>query len=187
MVKRLVVTGYKAHELGIFKDTHQGISIIKKAIKNQLLILMDEGLEWIILSGQQGVEIWTAELVLEMKLDYPHLKYAIITPFLEQEKNWNEVKQEKYRTLLIQADYQTSLTNRPYEAPWQFVEKNKFFLRNSDGILIVYDEENEGSPMYIKKLAEQYESKQNYSIFIIDAYDLQTIAEEVAEETRNDF
>jgi len=187
MVKRLVVTGYKAHELGIFNDSHEGIPIIKQAIKNQLLALMDEGLEWIILSGQQGVETWTAELVLEMKVEFPHLKYAIITPFLDQEKNWNELKQEKHKSLLFQADYETSLTKRPYEAPWQFIEKNKFLLRNSDGMLIVYDEENEGSPKFIKKLAEQYKEKENYSLFNIDAYDLQTIAEEIAEEMRNDF
>lgn len=187
MVKRLVVTGYKAHELGIFNDSHPGIPVIKKAIKNQLLALIDDGLEWIILSGQQGVETWTAELVLEMKEEYSHLKYAIITPFLEQEKSWNELKQEKYRNLLFKADYETSLTKRPYEAPWQFIEKNKFLLRNSDGILIVYDEENEGSPKFIRKLAEQYAEKENYSLFFIDAYDLQTIAEEIAEEERNHF
>ncbi|QFF98769.1 DUF1273 domain-containing protein [Psychrobacillus glaciei] len=187
MVKRLVVTGYKAHELGIFNDSHPGIPIIKKAIKNQLLALINEGLEWIILSGQQGIETWTAELVLEMKEEYPNLKYAIITPFLEQEKNWNELKQEKYRALLSHANYQTSLTKKVYEAPWQFIEKNKFFLRNSDGILIVYDEENDGSPKYTKKLAEQYAEKENYSIFIIDAYDLQLMAEEIAEEERNNY
>lgn len=187
MVKRLVVTGYKAHELGIFNDSHPGIPVIKQAIKNKLIALMDEGLEWVILSGQQGVETWTAEVVLEMKETFPHLKYAIITPFLEQEKNWNELKQEKYKSLLFQADYETSLTKRPYEAPWQFIEKNKFLLRNSDGILIVYDEENEGSPKFIKKLAEAYMEKENYTLFTIDAYDLQTIAEEIAEEMRNDF
>ena len=187
MVKRLVVTGYKPHELGIFNDSHPGIPIIKKAIQNKILALLDEGLEWIILSGQQGVETWTAEVVLEMKAEFPHLKFAIITPFLDQEKNWNELKQEKYRSILYKADYETSLTKRPYEAPWQFIEKNKFLLRNSDGILIVYDEENEGSPKFIKKLAEQYAEKETYPLFIIDAYDLQTIAEEIAEETRNDF
>ncbi|TQR19691.1 SLOG family protein [Psychrobacillus vulpis] len=187
MIKRLVVTGYKAHELGIFDDSHQGIPIVKKAIKNQFIALIDEGLEWIILSGQQGVETWTAEVVLEMKEEYPDLKFAIITPFLDQEKNWSELKQEKYRSLLSQADYQTSLTKRPYEAPWQFIEKNKFLLRNSDGILIVYDEENEGSPKYIKNLAAKFAEKENYSIFSIDAYDLQVIAEEIAEEKRNDY
>ena len=86
MVKRLVVTGYKQHELGIFDDKHPGIPIIKKAIQNQLIALMDAGLEWVILGGQQGVETWTAELILELKDEYPHLKFAIITPFLTKKK-----------------------------------------------------------------------------------------------------
>ena len=36
--------------------------------------------------GQLGVEIWAAEVVMELQMEYPHLKYAVITPFLEQEK-----------------------------------------------------------------------------------------------------
>ena len=58
--------------------------------------------------------------------------------------------------IVAMADFHTSLTKRPYEAPWQFIEKDKFFMRNSDGILIVYDEENEGSPKFVKKAAEKY-------------------------------
>ena len=107
MVKRLLVTGYKAHELGIFQDSHPGITIIKKALENQLRQFLEEDLEWIILSGQQGVETWTAELVIELKEEYPHLKYAVITPFLEQEKNWNEQKQEKYQRYLLLKDRYT--------------------------------------------------------------------------------
>ena len=187
MMKRLLVTGYKAHELGIFNDSHEGISIIKKALENQLRVLLDEGLEWVILGGQQGIETWTAELILDLKDEYPHVKYAIITPFLEQEKNWNEQKKEKYERLLIQADYHTSVTKKPYEAPWQFIERNKFVVRNTDGMLIVYDEENEGSPKYIKKLAEQYAENNDYRLIIIDAYSLQVIAEEIAEDERNQF
>ncbi|MDS8740888.1 SLOG family protein, partial [Streptococcus pneumoniae] len=95
----------------------------------------------VILSGQLGVETWAAEAVIELQEEFPQLHFAILTPFEDQEKNWNEAKQEKYEFLLSQADFHRSLTNKPYEAPWQFVEKNKFFLRNSDGILLVYDEE----------------------------------------------
>lgn len=62
--------------------------------------LLDEGLEWVILSGQLGVETWAAELVVELKKEFPQLKYSIITPFLEQEKNWNEQKKENYQGLL---------------------------------------------------------------------------------------
>ena len=87
-MKRLVVTGYKQHELGIFDDQHPGIEYIKKAIKSRFLDLLDEGLEWVIVSGQLGVEAWAVEVVIELKEIYPELKYAVITPFLEQEKNW---------------------------------------------------------------------------------------------------
>jgi uncharacterized phage-like protein YoqJ len=178
MLKRLVITGYKQHELGIFDDKNPGIRFIKKALENRLRSLIDEGLEWVILSGQLGVETWAAEVVLEMKKEFPELKYAVLTPFLEQEKKWNEAKQEKYQMILDQADFHRSLTNKPYEAPWQFVEKNKFFLRNSDGILIVYDEETEGSPKFIKKEAERYAEKADYVVLTITGDDLRVVTEE---------
>ncbi|UZM99780.1 SLOG family protein [Lysinibacillus sp. MHQ-1] len=32
MLTRIMITGYKPHELGIFNDKHPGIGIIKKGI-----------------------------------------------------------------------------------------------------------------------------------------------------------
>lgn len=179
MHTRFIVTGYKPHELGIFNDKHPGIAIIKKALEENLRRLIDEGLEWVILSGQQGVETWAAEVIIDLKKEFPSLKYAIITPFLEQEKNWNELKQEKYHYITSKADFTTSVTKKPYEAPWQFIEKDKFNIMNTDGILLVYDEENEGSPKYIKRLAMKYAENHDYEILTITAYDLQIIAEEI--------
>lgn len=178
MLKRLAITGYKQHELGIFDDKNPGIRFIKKALENHLRVLIDEGLEWVIISGQLGVETWAAEVMLDLKEEYPELKYAVLTPFLDQEKRWNEAKQEKYQMILEMADFHRSLTNRPYEAPWQFIEKNKFFLRNSDGMLIVYDEEMDGSPKFTKKEAESYAEKNDYQVFTITADDLRVVAEE---------
>ena len=174
----MVVTGYKPHELGIFDDKHPGIHFIKKALENRLVSLLDDGLEWVIISGQLGIETWAAEIVIELKKEHTGLKYAIITPFKEQEKNWNDMKKEKYHTIVALADYHVSLTSKPYEAPWQFIEKDKFFMRNSDGILIVYDEENEGSPKFVKKAAEKYAERTDYQVLTITADDLQVIAEE---------
>ena len=178
ILKRLVVTGYKPHELGIFDDKHPGVQFIKKALEKRLVALLDDGLEWVIISGQLGIETWAADVVIELKKEYTELKYAVITPFNEQEKNWNDMKKEKYHTIIALADYHTSLTNRSYEAPWQFIEKDKFFMRNSDGILIVYDEENDGSPKFVKKAAEKYAERSDYQVLTISADDLQVIAEE---------
>ena len=181
-MQTIFISGYRPHELGIFNDKHPGIPIIKKAIENELRILFDEGLEWVVISGQQGVETWAAEVIIELKNEYPNIKYSVITPFLEQEKNWNEQKQQKYHYIVSKADFVTSVTKRPYEAPWQFIEKDKFIIQNTDGILLVYDEDNEGSPKYVKKLAQKYEDQHNYKIIEINAYDLQSIAEEMQRE-----
>lgn len=181
-MKSIYVTGYRAHELGIFNDKHPGIPVIKKALTDNLTMLCEDGLEWVIVSGQLGVEHWATEVVLELKQQYPNLKYSIITPFLEQEKNWNDQKKEKYALMTMQADFVTSVTKRPYEAPWQFTEKDKFIIQNTDGMLLIYDEENEGSPKYIKRLVEKYKENNEYTFIQINAYDLQLVAEELQQQ-----
>ena len=45
-------------------------------------------------------------------------------------------------------------------------------------MLIVYDEENEGSPKFIKKAADRYAKSSDYVVLTITANDLQVIAEE---------
>jgi uncharacterized phage-like protein YoqJ len=181
-MKSIYITGYRPHELGIFNDSHPGVPIIKKALEQQLRRLIDDGLEWVVISGQQGCETWAVEVVWELKQEFEHLKYSIITPFLEQQKNWNEVKQLKYDELIAKADYVTTVTKRPYEAPWQFIEKDKFIIANTDGMLIVYDEDNEGSPKYVLNLVEKYMDNHDYELIRINAYDLQMVAEEIQQQ-----
>ncbi|MCZ8521208.1 MULTISPECIES: DUF1273 domain-containing protein [Paenibacillus] len=179
MLKRVLVTGYKASELGIFSLKHPGIPIIKKAIRKQLLSLLDDGLEWVIVSGQWGVEFWAAETALELKGEGWALQLAVITPFLEPEENWSEDKQNSYRSVTGRADYVNSVTKTKYDGPWQFKEKDRFLLRNTDGLLLVYDEEQEGSPRFIREMALKHaERVPGYRIVTVNALDLQSIAEE---------
>ncbi|MFE5320347.1 SLOG family protein [Paenibacillus sp. NPDC056579] len=177
-MKRVVVTGYKAAELGIYSLKHPGIPIIKKAIKKQIVALLDEGLEWVIVSGQWGVELWAAEAVLELQEEYDTVQLAVITPFLEQDENWSEEKRSVYSSILQRANYVNSVTKTKYDGPWQFKEKNKFLLRNSDGIIVLYDEEKEGSPKFIKEQALHLAKQHDYRILSITANDLQNIVEE---------
>ncbi|WP_281891102.1 DUF1273 domain-containing protein [Paenibacillus sp. YYML68] len=183
-MKRMLITGYKASELGIFSNKHPGVPIIKKAIRRRLEEALEEGLEWVIVSGQWGVELWAAQAVIELKADYPQLQLAVITPFLEQEENWSDDKKEQYQEVLRRADYTKSVTNSKYVGPWQFAEKNKFLLKHTDGLLIVYDEEKEGSPRYMLKQAEQQAAARHYVIRTITAFELEQAAEE---EQQHDY
>nr|WP_038535791.1 DUF1273 domain-containing protein [Neobacillus sedimentimangrovi] len=178
MIKVLAISGYKPYELGIFKNNDPSVYYIKAAFKKALLSKLDEGLEWILISGQLGAELWAAEVVLDLKVQYPDLKLAVITPFLEQEASWNENNREWYHTVLAQADFVNSVTKKKYENPWQFHLKNQFMIEKSDGLLLLYDQDKEGTPKYIFEFGLKYQEKNEYPIDLITFYDLQMIVEE---------
>ncbi|WP_066174070.1 DUF1273 domain-containing protein [Bacillus marinisedimentorum] len=187
MAKVAAVTGYKAHELGIFSDEHPGLPYIKKTLEKRIRSLADEGLEWVIITGQLGVELWAGETVIGLKDEYPDLKLAFITPFLEQEEKWSENNQEYYQLIQSQADFTDSITRRKYENPGQFQLKNDFLVHKCDMILVLYDEERGGSPGYIVEAARKMrEEKPGPELMFITPFDIdETIRDE--QENNPDF
>lgn len=186
-MKRVWITGYKAHELGIFDQKHKGISIIKKAILNYLQPLLIDGLEWVVISGQYGVETWAAEEVLELKKTYSSLKLAIITPFINIDSQWQEQRKEAFQHLIQHADYVNSVYKTEYQGPWQFKATNKFIMENSDGMILLFDEEKEGTPRYILDSIHKMTTPDSYKVLQISMYDLQLIAEEEMEKERKEW
>ena len=165
--KGILVTGYKAHELGIFDSKHIGIKYIKKVIEKKLVNLIEEGLEWVLISGQLGVELWAAEVVLALKKQYPDLKLAVITPYLNQQSNWNEANKMLYDEITQSANYVDSISKRDYESPSQLKQKNEFLVNKSDGLLLIYDEEKPVSPTYYLANAKKKQESSSYEIVYI--------------------
>ena len=57
-MKTVYVTGYKSFELNIFKDDMKEVDYLKQFIEHKLLQYIDEGLEWVLIQGQIGIELW---------------------------------------------------------------------------------------------------------------------------------
>lgn len=85
--------------------------------------------------------------------------------------------QEQYEAVLAASDFTESLTHRPYESPVQFKQKNRFFIEKADGLLILYDEEREGSPVYMLNEAKG-SGKRDFPIYTITMDDLRVTVEE---------
>ncbi|OZM57325.1 hypothetical protein CIB95_07625 [Lottiidibacillus patelloidae] len=177
-MKVVLVTGYKAHELGIFDNKHPGVRIIKQVVKTKLISLIEEGLEWVIISGQPGVEIWAGECVVELKEKYENLKLGVLTPFFNQEERWKDDAKERYNQLLLEADFVDSISKKPYEDPSQLRIKNQYLVSKTDGLVILYDEDKPGSPSYyLTEAQKRYENDENYPILYITPYDIESAAE----------
>ncbi|EDL63325.1 DUF1273 domain-containing protein [Bacillus sp. SG-1] len=178
MGKVAAVTGYKSFELGIFKEDEPALKYIKAAIQKQLESLLEDGLEWVLISGQIGTELWAAEVVFDLQLEYPDLKLAVLTPFLNQEEKWSETNKEYYEMIISQADFVDSVSKQPYTSPAQFRNRDQLFLHKCDAIVILYDDEKEGSPQYFFKSAKEYRENNSLEIRQITFMDLQWIVEE---------
>jgi uncharacterized phage-like protein YoqJ len=177
-----MVTGYKSHELGIFDENHLGIGYIKKVLQRRLIAFIEDGLEWVLISGQLGVEIWCGEVVIELKQQYPQLKLAVLTPFYNQEERWNDIKKEQYGILLQQADYVDSITKRNYDSPNQLKLKNQFLIEKSDGLLVIYDDDKVGSPSYYITYAKAKSETSDYQIFYIYPDEIELVYQEDIEQ-----
>ncbi|MBB6452250.1 putative phage-like protein YoqJ [Salirhabdus euzebyi] len=166
----LTITGYKPMELGIFNSNDKRIPYIKETIKRRLLPLIEDGIEWILISGQAGVELWAAEVVLELQLEYD-IKLAVIPPFTNQEQRWKEDLQLVYQEIVEQADFYEPLVKKEYEGPHQFKIKDKWLIQKSDACLILYEPENEGTPKFFLEEVKR-QNKPNFQLFYITSFDL---------------
>jgi uncharacterized phage-like protein YoqJ len=185
--KNVAITGYKPFELGIFKKDHASVEFIKRALFKEIFPLVEEGLEWVIISGQLGVELWAAEVVFEIQNHVPDLKLAVLTPFLSQEEKWSDYNKEWYESIMAQADFVESITHKPYENPNQFILKNQVLLHKSDLAIIMYDPEREGSPKFFYEAAKRYKETNEYEVREISFYDLQLVVEEEMSKKMDQF
>ncbi|WKB34643.1 DUF1273 domain-containing protein [Terrilactibacillus sp. S3-3] len=184
--KAVLVTGYKPYELGIYSDEHPGVPVIKYCLRSSILQLIDDGASWFVISGQIGVELWAAEVVLSLKQEAYDVHLAVIVPFLEQEAKWKDEQKEKYYAILEQADFVDAISKRTYDSPTQLRQKNDFLVAKTDEMLLVlYDDSKPGSPEYYLVPARRKARHQSYPVFTIDRYDLELASQDLKEQDPN--
>lgn len=174
MVSVLVV-GYKAFDLGIFGDKDQRLKIIKAAIRRDLIYLLENGMKWLVFTGNLGFEVWVLEVAKELQEEY-NFQLATIFIFENQGENWNEANQEKLANFknvdFIKYAYPS------YENPSQFRTYNQFLLESTDGAYIFYDEENETKLKYLYQMMKENEQ---YHLKKLTFDDLNEMAENFSE------
>jgi uncharacterized phage-like protein YoqJ len=172
-VKTLYVTGYKSFEIGVFQDNDPKIAVIKNVLKREIIGFLEAGLEWVLVAGNLGTEIWAAEVVAELKNDYPELKLGIIYPFKEFGSNWNEKNQGNLEKIERLADFVDSVSHQTYQSPAQLKMHTRFLLEHTGASLLIYDREYPGKTEYFLKDATLFSEQYPYEIRLITMDDLQ--------------
>lgn len=179
LLKKIAVSGYKSYELGIFQENDIKVGFIKSALKKRLLQLIEEGLEWVLLSGQLGVELWAAQSVQELQADGWNIQLGVIPPFENQESRWSDEMKMIYEEVCAVADFCQPLYKGEYKGPYQFKARDKWLIDKTDGCLLLLDEENPASVRFFHEEAKKTRSRKNYEIMLITPFDLDEIVQEI--------
>lgn len=186
-MKRLWTTGYRAYELGVFDEKNPKVAVIKDVLQKQLRYQLDSTSEdfWLITGPQMGVERWSIESALTIKVDYPQLKIALMEPYADFAARWNENNQARLAAIKAQVDFAGRVSEKKYESPEQLRAYQNFMLHYTDGALLIYDPEHEGKTVWNWRAINRYrEQNADYSMRMIDFGELQEAAEEYSERLR---
>ena len=167
----LLITGYKAFEIGISMEKDMRINIIKEAAKRDLIRFLEDGVDWLVFMGNLGFESWVLELVDDLKKDY-EFQTATIFLFENQGENWNEANQAKL-AVFKQTDF-VKYAYPAYQSPSQFRDYNQFIIQNTDGAYLFYDEEQETK---LKYLYQEMKKQEQYFIKKLTFDDLNEVTE----------
>ena len=144
--------GYEVNYVSNFTDVDD--KIIKKAIERDLRRLFEEGVKWLVFSGNLGFEAWVLEVAFALKKDYD-FQMATIFLFENVGENWNESNQELLARFK-QVDF-VKYAYPHYSNPGQLKEYNQFLIDNADGAYLFYDPENETNLKYLYKMMVEKE------------------------------
>ena len=186
-MKRLWTTGYRAYELGVFDEKDPKVAVIKDVLQKQLRYQLESTSEdfWLITGPQMGVERWSIESALTIKVDYPQLKIALMEPYADFAARWNENNQARLAAIKAQVDFAGRVSEKKYESPEQLRAYQNFMLHYTDGALLIYDPEREGKTVWDWRAINRYrEQNADYSMRMIDFDELQEAAEEYSERLR---
>lgn len=88
-----------------FDEENEDFIKLKRVLKHQIFSLVESGVENFITSLSQGVEMVSAEIVLELKESInPNIRLVCAVPFEEQAVKWSENQRERYFSIMEMAD-----------------------------------------------------------------------------------
>ena len=81
----------------------------------------------------RGVDMWAAEIVLEIRETNKDIKLMCVSPFKGFEKSWKAEERLKYMNIINQADYVKFIFERYSRMCFQI--RNRFMVDNSERVI----------------------------------------------------
>ena len=111
--------------------------LLKEVLAAQIKMLADRGVTDFFSGMAQGVDIWSSQIVLDLQKKNPALKLHCVLPCKGQESKWTASAQERYRSILAQAN-EVVYVGQEYNRDCM-LKRNRYLVDHSSILLAVYN------------------------------------------------
>lgn len=117
-----------------YNEKHPDCVRLKGLLKEEVRKSILEGYDYWVSGMALAWDTWGAEIVLELKAEFPHIKLEAALPCFDQEKIWPEESQKRYHNILAKADWVRYVTKEPYSAKTMLIRD--FYMVDKSGRII---------------------------------------------------
>lgn len=140
-----------------YDENHPDCIALKQVLRKAVLSLIGKGITTYYSGMALGVDTWSAELILELKVQYPELRLIAVLPCETQANKWTAEQRERYFDLLPKCD-EVIYTGKRYTKTCIF-ECNRYMVDHAKYLLAVYNGQERGGTAYTVRYAKKKSRK----------------------------
>jgi uncharacterized phage-like protein YoqJ len=138
VVECCAFTGHRPQNLPFgFREASLECTALKQCLREQIIALTELGVTHYISGMAIGVDMYAAEIVLELKAVYPKLTLECAFLCETQAVKWSEPLRERYYNIAAQCDQETLLQTHYTAGCMQ--RRNQYMVDQSDFLLAVWN------------------------------------------------
>ncbi len=134
-MKTCAFTGHRPKGLG-YPESDRRCVALKETLRALIIRMMEEeGVTHFISGMAQGVDMYAAEIVLELKKQHPQITLECAIPYEEQAAHWSAALRDRYFSIAERCDQETML--QTHYTRDCLMKRNKYMVEHADMVLAV--------------------------------------------------
>ena len=122
-------------------------------LRKEILLAIDEGYNVFLTGMSRGVDLWAADIVIELRRYKKDLKLMCVIPFEGMEDRWPVDWKKHYNMVRKEADSVHVLSDR--YSPDVYQMRNQWLVNHSSRLIAVFNSEPSGTGNTIQYAQEQ--------------------------------
>ena len=156
-------TGHRPQSLPWrFNEQDERCIKMKNKLNKKIIKAIKNGYTTFISGMALGFDMICAEIILQLKKEYPDIKLIGAIPCKTQDKLWNEKDKQRYKNILSKLDGVRCIYD-DYIGPKCMLERNQYMINNSSLVIALFNGKNGGT-----KNTLDYAKKSGIKIDILD-------------------